>query len=135
MSLDGPLRAWGDSTLHRVILSADSGPWEDGEGVLASSALWSSESCNILYLSRVQDSPCCVMLDTDQSQAPDRVSELLERPSSRPGERAPGHIVIVSQVTYDPEMTPAVAGRLPLHAQSLEQLAVSPLLVPILGWL
>ncbi|XP_052037019.1 spermatogenesis- and oogenesis-specific basic helix-loop-helix-containing protein 1 isoform X1 [Apodemus sylvaticus] len=34
---------------------------------------------------RVQDPPCCGMLDTDQSQATDRVVELLERPSSCPG--------------------------------------------------
>ncbi|GAB1286091.1 Spermatogenesis- and oogenesis-specific basic helix-loop-helix-containing protein 1 [Apodemus speciosus] len=36
---------------------------------------------------RVQDPPCCGMLDTDRSQATDRVSELLERPASCPGAR------------------------------------------------
>nr|XP_038961283.1 spermatogenesis- and oogenesis-specific basic helix-loop-helix-containing protein 1 isoform X3 [Rattus norvegicus] len=36
-------------------------------------------------VARVQDPPCCGMLDTDQSQATERASELLERPSSCPG--------------------------------------------------
>ncbi|XP_021050662.1 spermatogenesis- and oogenesis-specific basic helix-loop-helix-containing protein 1 [Mus pahari] len=38
-------------------------------------------------VARVQDPPGCGMLDTDQSQAAERVSELLERPSSCPGTR------------------------------------------------
>lgn len=86
MSLDGPLRPAVDSTLHRVIVSADSGHWEEG-GLLGSFALWGSELLNALHLLsfRVQDPPCCGMLDIDQSQATERASELLERPSSCPG--------------------------------------------------
>ncbi|XP_028628608.1 spermatogenesis- and oogenesis-specific basic helix-loop-helix-containing protein 1 [Grammomys surdaster] len=38
-------------------------------------------------VARVQDPPCCGILDTDQSQATERVSELLERTSSCPGKR------------------------------------------------
>lgn len=85
MSLDGPLRACCDSTLQRVILSEDSGHWEEG-GLLRSSALWGSELFDVLHFFRVQDPPRCGVLDTDQSQATERGSELLERPSSCPGE-------------------------------------------------
>ncbi|XP_031229193.1 spermatogenesis- and oogenesis-specific basic helix-loop-helix-containing protein 1 isoform X1 [Mastomys coucha] len=35
-------------------------------------------------VARVQEPLCCAMLDTDQNQATERVSELLERPSSCP---------------------------------------------------
>lgn len=69
-------------------MSADLGHWEDRGGLLGSSpALWGSELLNVLYFFRVQDPPCFGMLDTDQSQATERESELLERPSSCPGHR------------------------------------------------
>lgn len=91
-------------TLHRVILSADSGHWEDG-GFLG------SERLNALHLFRVQEPLCCAMLDTDQSQATERVSELLERPSSCPGKCQSTLSFSEPQVAYDPEMTVAVAER------------------------
>lgn len=83
MSLDGPLRACCDSTLHGDLVSRLGTLGRRGS--LGSSALWGSEPLDVFHSFRVQDPPCCGLLDTDQSQASEGVPELLGRPSSCPG--------------------------------------------------